>query len=217
MTAREEILGRIALALAEDAETRHDADADPPPPAPAPQVAPSADVPALFAARLRDYGAGVTRAEDSPASIAAAVTAICARHGAHSLAVPAALPAAWIPDGLAVHRDEPPLEPRTLDALDAVLTGCAAAIAETGTIVLGGGPTQGRRALSLLPDLHLCVVRADALVATVAEGIARIEAAGGGPRRPVTLISGPSATSDIELVRVAGVHGPRRLEVIWAS
>lgn len=215
MTAREEILGRIALALAEGAETRGDADAEPPP---APSLAPPADVSALFAARLRDYGAGVTRAEGSPASIAAAAATICARHGVRSLAVPAALPPAWIPDGLAVQRDEPPLEPRALDALDAVLTGCAAAIAETGTIVLDGGPAQGRRALSLLPDLHLCVVQADALVATVAEGVARIDAAAGrGPRRPVTLISGPSATSDIELVRVAGVHGPRRLEVIWAS
>jgi L-lactate dehydrogenase complex protein LldG len=107
-----------------------------------------------------------------------------------------------------VVRDDPGLSAQELDAMDAVVTGCAVAIAETGTIVLTGA--QGRRAATLVPDLHVCVVDAERIVATVPEAIAQLDPASG----PVTFIAGPSATSDIELSRVEGVHGPRRLEVI---
>jgi L-lactate dehydrogenase complex protein LldG len=101
-----------------------------------------------------------------------------------------------------------------LDSCDGVLTGCALGIAETGTIVLDSGPGQGRRALTLLPDYHLCVLPAERVVETFPEAVGRLGKGVLGTGRPLTLVSGPSATSDIELVRVEGVHGPRNLEVI---
>ncbi|MBV9836870.1 MAG: LUD domain-containing protein, partial [Solirubrobacterales bacterium] len=106
-------------------------------------------------------------------------------------------------------RDEPPLDPHELDGADGVLTTCAVAIAETGSIVLDGSAGMGRRALTLVPDYHLCVVKASQLVGSVPEAISLLE-----PTRPLTFVSGPSATVDIEMVRVAGVHGPRTLDVI---
>lgn len=127
------------------------------------------------------------------------------------VAVPPGLPAHWRPAG-AVEDDG--LTPRDLDALDGVLTGCTAAVAETGTIVLTHGAGEGRRALTLVPDRHVCVVRESQIVELVPEALARIAPLVAHERRPVTLVSGPSATSDIELSRVEGVHGPRTLVVL---
>ena len=159
------------------------------------------DVISLFEERAADYRAVVERVTDLPAAIARAA-------GGKRLAVPTGLPAEWVA-GLDVVADDPPLSTDRLDALDGVLTGAAVAIALTGTVVLDAGPDQGRRVLSLVPDYHLCVVRADQIVGTVAEALARLD-----PTRPQTWISGPSATSDIELNRVEGVHGPRHLHIL---
>jgi L-lactate dehydrogenase complex protein LldG len=127
------------------------------------------------------------------------------------IVVPGGIPDTWL-KGVSTLTDDPPLDPEALDQADGVLTTCAIAIAQTGTIVLDGGPGMGRRALTLLPDYHLCVVHEHQIVGSVPEAIRALEA----PTRPLTFISGPSATVDIEMVRVKGVHGPRRLEVIVA-
>jgi L-lactate dehydrogenase complex protein LldG len=110
--------------------------------------------------------------------------------------------------------DDPPLSLADIDGSDGVLTGCASAIAQTGTIILDGGDAQGRRLLSLVPDRHLCIVRSSQIVGIVPEAIVAMRERS---QRPITLISGPSATSDIELSRVEGVHGPRKLHVIVAQ
>lgn len=164
----------------------------------------------LLAERLAGYDANVTRAR--PGEIAVRAGEICARHEVGLLAVPPDLPDAWAPAGLDRLVDRG-LGLERLDEADGVLTGCSLAIAETGTIALDGGPRQGRRALSLIPDLHVCVVEADQVRGSVPEAMAALEPAARSGM-PVTLISGPSATSDIELSRVQGVHGPRRLEVL---
>ncbi len=166
------------------------------------------DLVALFAERVDDYRATVQRvtAGDLPGALAAAL----AERNAGRIVVPDGVPSAWLVAAtLEQLFDDPVLSHADLDALDGVVTSCAVAIAETGTIVLDGGPGQGRRALSLLPDLHVCIVRADQIVGTVPEALARLD-----PGRPQTWISGPSATSDIELQRVEGVHGPRQLVVL---
>ncbi|MBS1860090.1 MAG: LUD domain-containing protein [Actinobacteria bacterium] len=168
--------------------------------------------PSLWRRRLEDYGAVVTPAD--PDGIAAAVAAAAARHGAGCFAVAADLPGAWLPPELDAvpERD---LDLAGLDAVDGALYGCAWAVAETGTIALDGGPGQGRRRLSLIPDLSVCVVFTAQVLADLPQLFAAL--ATSPDRRPVTLISGPSATSDIELSRVEGVHGPRRLEVVLVS
>jgi L-lactate dehydrogenase complex protein LldF len=170
----------------------------------------SGELVALFCERIADYRANVRVVPD--AELAAAVAEICAAHDAARIAVAAGLDAALRPAGVELVEDEA-LSAAELDALDGVLSGCALAIAETGTIALDGRPPSGRRALTLLPDLHVCVVRADQLVGCVPEAIAALRPAA-LEGRPITLVSGPSATSDIELERVEGVHGPRRLEVL---
>lgn len=128
------------------------------------------------------------------------------------IVVPAGIPDAWTENADPLS-DDPPLDYDALDQADGVITSCALAIAQTGTIVLDGGPGMGRRALTLLPDYHLCVVREDQIVSAVPEAIRALQ----GNTRPLTFVSGPSATVDIEMTRVRGVHGPRRLEVIVAT
>jgi L-lactate dehydrogenase complex protein LldG len=165
----------------------------------------------LLTERLEEYGVAVQRvaAADLPTAVAAWAQAL----GVRRWVVPDGLPEGWLarldgPDRVA---DDAP--PDVLDASDAVLTSCAVVVAETGTIALDGGAGQGRRAVTLVPDVHLCVVHAGQVVAGVPEGVARLHAAVVAGR-PITFVSGPSATSDIELVRVAGVHGPRTLAVL---
>lgn len=168
-----------------------------------------ADPLALFVERVEDYRAVVIRT--SPDSVADAVAA--ALGDARRVAVPPGLDPAWLPSGLEIASDDPTMAAAELDTLDAVVTGAAAGIAITGTIVLDHAPGQGRRALTLVPDLHVCVVTAEQVVVDVPQAIARL-APSVSAGRPLTWISGPSATSDIELDRVEGVHGPRTLRVV---
>ena len=163
----------------------------------------------LFCERVADYRATVRRVRGE--ELLGALVTACEQRPARRIAVPAGAPP-WTVEGVDLVRDDPQLSARQLDELDGVLSGCALAIAETGTIVLDGEPDQGRRASTLVPDVHVCVVRADQVVHSVPEMMARLVAV-----RPTTFISGPSATSDIELDRVEGVHGPRTLSVVLVT
>ena len=171
------------------------------------------DLVALFAERASDYRAAVTRTDER--HLPAVIARLLSQRGIDVLLAPPRFPASWLAEWLAmsdtgtVAGDEPPLSVAHLDAMSGVVTTAALAVAETGTIVLDGGPGQGRRALTLLPDYHLCIVRAEQIAADVPDAIHRLD-----PTRPITMISGPSATSDIENTRVEGVHGPRTLEIV---
>ncbi len=197
MSARDDVLARIAAARAG---------------APVPSLprgyrktgrlaAGSAQVIDLFEDRLIDYRAGVRRS--GPSDVRGVIAELIE---SESVIVPPGIPADWVVDAIV---DDGSLTARELDRLGAVVTTATAASAETGTIVLDGSAGQGRRALSLVPDHHVCVVMAEQVVHSVPELVARLDAV-----RPMTFISGPSATSDIELERIEGVHGPRRLDVI---
>jgi L-lactate dehydrogenase complex protein LldG len=155
--------------------------------------------------RLNDYHAQVHRTDDVAGTVAAI---LAAAGGRTTVVVPPGLRSDWLPDTVEAVPDDD-LSAERVAAVDGVVTAAAVAIAQTGTIVLDGSADQGRRIITLLPDLHICVLRTDQIVAGVPEALARVAA-----HRPQTWISGPSATSDIELERVEGVHGPRRLHVI---
>jgi L-lactate utilization protein LutC len=192
MSARDDILGRVRRAL-DGVEPGYAVPA-------APRIAPIADLVGHFAERVEDYRAVVVRC--TSADLAAQVAA--------------ALPAdarVVVPAGLSVDvpgaDEDAGFDAYELDAYDAVVTEARVGIAETGTIVLDHGPGQGRRAISLVPDLHVCIVRTDQVVPDVPDALPLLD-----PSRPHTWISGPSATSDIELDRVEGVHGPRTLHVL---
>jgi L-lactate utilization protein LutC len=195
VTAREEILAAVRAALSDAPE--------PPTHTPSPPSSPtrtSAHLVSLFAERVSDYRATVERCSATQLTdrVAAALPA-----GARVVVPPGLdldVPGALVDDGLSA---------ADLDALDGVVTRARVGIAETGTIVLDHGPGQGRRAITLVPDLHVCIVEASQVVADVPDAVAQLDAS-----RPLTWISGPSATSDIELDRVEGVHGPRSLHVI---
>ncbi len=224
--ARDEVLRRIRTALADR-------------PAPAPvrrdyrpagsSTLDPAELLERFVDRLLDYKASVH--ECTPDEAAATIASVLAGRKVERLLIASGFPQELLADVTAERvGDEPPLSTAELDGVDGVLTGCAVAVAETGTIVLDAGPGQGRRALTLVPDYHLIVVRAELLVAGVPDAVAALLPAGrvsiergtsearselaDRPLTPLTWISGPSATSDIELSRVEGVHGPRTLDVV---
>ncbi|MFJ3794070.1 lactate utilization protein C [Kitasatospora sp. NPDC090091] len=228
--SRELVLGRIRAALygpgapaagASPASRAGSGRATAPAEAPVPRDYLRSHVPAddpaalldLLHRNLADYRALVHRC--TPEHLPGTVAALLDARGARTVAVPADLPPGWL---AAVRATEPVPDDGTLtaarlDTVDSVLTGCALAVAETGTLVLDAGPGQGRRLLSLVPDHHICVVLApEQVVASVPLALPRLD-----PRRPQTWISGPSATSDIELDRVEGVHGPRTLEVVLVT
>ena len=176
--------------------------------------APREEIVERFAERAAEYESTVHRVSES--ELPHAITEACERRGVRRLVVPPGLPEEWVPEGVETLRDaaRPRLANQELDRSDGVLTGCALAISQTGTIVLDAGEGQGRRALTLLPDYHLCVVREEQVVGLVPEAFEKLGETLKNEKRAVTFISGPSATSDIELNRVEGVHGPRTLEVL---
>jgi len=201
MKAREEILRRVRSAhvASSNQEIRRDYA----------HTVELSDPVALFVERVEDYKATVIRTD--PDNVAAAVAKSLA--GARRVVVPAGFNPSWQPGEIDIVQDEPVLSSEDLDGVDAVLTSAVVGVAVTGTIVLDHTEGQGRRALTLVPDLHVCVITAQQIVGDVPEAIARLSSSVSAGR-PLTWVSGPSATVDIELIRVHGVHGPRTLRVV---
>lgn len=208
MSARTEILERIHGALSDRPEVptvprgyRAESELD------------EAELIRLLIDRLVDYKAQVSVVDHQ--DVSTRINELLA--GASSYVVPSGLDPDWLTTAEGDdHRRrmdsiDAPLGISELDNIDTVITGSAVSVAETGTIILDGSPNQGRRAISLVPDHHICVVRAGDIVGILPEALRRLDGT-----RPITMISGPSATSDIELERIEGVHGPRRLDVIIA-
>ena len=199
MTAREEILGRVRAAIGR--QPSNDIPRD--------YRASTQDGLTEFLNRLAHYDARAI--QTTPDALEETIATTLAARQARDVIAPDGVPQSWLTTVNQI-KDTPPLDNDALDGADGVITTCAVAIAQTGTIVLDGGPGMGRRALTLLPDYHLCVVRTDQIVPSVPEAISTLD-----PTRPLTFISGPSATVDIEMVRVKGVHGPRTLDVILVA
>ncbi len=172
-----------------------------------------------FAERVSEYRAVTEQIRED--ELAERISRICKKENVEKLVIPPGLEAGWIKNisgSVSIIRDEPsPLSKEELNAADAVLTSCFLGVAQTGTIILNAGAGQGRRALTLLPDFHICVVRQAQIVGIIPEAIRQLDEIVRTAGRPVTFISGPSATSDIELNRVEGVHGPRKLHVLIVS
>lgn len=220
MTAREEVLARVRRANQEAGRDVFSGDLDAPIPRDYPRQGKysrgSFELTRMLTRALGDYGAEVAQAngeEELETCLAQMLS------GCHSVVVPTGLPIAWVKVVMKSHQvfldgGGAQLTSGELNGIDAVVTGSCLAIAPTGTIVLNGAPDQGRRALSLVPDTHIVVVHTDTIVETVPEAFAILSAE---PTRPLTWIAGPSATSDIELSRVEGVHGPRTLKVILSA
>jgi L-lactate dehydrogenase complex protein LldG len=209
ITAREEILGRIRAALpgaSTGVEASHAVIAR--------DYARNGTLDrrpclALFIDRLVDYDTQVVELTDEM-ELAGAIEDVLREAAEDRLLVPATFPQQWLPRGAAVEVDHN-LTTEQMERAQAVLTTCEAAVASTGTIILVHDGAQGRRAITLLPDHHLCVVRRDQVYELVPEALAAMAEQSA---RPITTISGPSATSDIEMTRIRGVHGPRRLTVL---
>jgi L-lactate dehydrogenase complex protein LldG len=204
VSARDEVLPRVRSALTPEAGQRQARDI------PRDYRTATDDGLDQFLERLAHYDARGIRT--TPAELASTVRATLEDRAAHDVITPDGVPEGWLSPEMNLLKDDPPLDNQALDDADGVLTTCALAIAQTGTVVLDGGPGMGRRALTLLPDYHLCVARTEQIVSSVPEALARLD-----PVSPLTFISGPSATVDIEMVRVKGVHGPRTLDVILVT
>jgi L-lactate dehydrogenase complex protein LldG len=198
VSARDEVLARVREAIGTGSQPTRDI--------PREYRKTTQDGLDAFLERLAHYDARAIQTTES--DLETTVQATLTDRKAHNIITPDGVPSGWLTTVNQI-KDTPPLDNDALDGSDGVVTTCALAIAQTGTIVLDGGPGMGRRALTRLPDYHLCVVRTPQIVGSVPEALAKLD-----PTKPLTFISGPSATVDIEMVRVKGVHGPRTLDVI---